>query len=79
VSTRPGKFRGLALAIDELASIVIRVSDLIQLATTGPYNSRSHKKIAKRLWDMNKLKEAQELERLFARAKELRSASSDSS
>ena len=65
--------------IDELASIVLRVSDLIQLATTGPYNSRSPKKIAKRLWDMNKLKEAQELERLFARAEELKSASSDSS
>ena len=64
--------------IDELASIVVRVSDLIQLATTGPYNSRSPKKIAKRLWDMNQHKEAQELERLFARAKELRSASSDS-
>ena len=85
MSTRPGKFRGLALAdstppsdadiIDELASIVVRVSDLIQLATTGPYNSRSPKKIAKRLWDMNKLKEAQELERLFARTEELRSAS----
>ena len=65
--------------IDELASIVIRVSDLIQLATTGPYNSRSPKKIAKRLWDMNKHIEAEEFERLFARAKELRSASSDSS
>ena len=65
--------------VDELASVVSRTVDLIQLASTGPYNSRSHKKIAKRLWDMNKLKEAQELERLFARAEELRSASSASS
>ncbi len=65
--------------VDELASIVIRVSDLIQLATTGPYNSRSPKKFAKRLWDMNKHIEAEEFETLTARAKELRSASSDSS
>ncbi len=65
--------------VDELASIVIRVSDLIQLATTGPYNSRSPKKIAKRLWDMNKHIEAEEFETLAARAKELRLASSDSS
>ncbi len=65
--------------IDELASIVIRVSDLIQLATTGPYNSRSPKKIAERLRRMGKCKEADEFERLFARAEELRSASSDSS
>ena len=63
--------------IDELASSVVRVSDLIQLATTGPYNSRSHKKIAKRLWDMNKHIEAEEFETLAARAKELKSASSD--
>ena len=65
--------------IDELASIVLRVSDLIQLATTGPYNSRSTSKIAKRLWDMNKHIEAEEFETLAARAKELRSASSDPS
>ncbi len=65
--------------IDELASIVLRVSDLIQLATTGPYTSRSPKKIAKRLRRMGKHKEAKELEMLMARAEELRSASSDSS
>ncbi len=62
--------------IDELASIVLRVSDLIQLATTGPYNSRGHKKIAKRLQRMGKQEEANELEMLIARAK---SPSSDSS
>jgi len=62
--------------IDELASIVIRVSDLIQLATTGPYNSRSSKKIAKRLWEMNMHIEAEEFEALATRAKELRLASS---
>ena len=65
--------------IDELASIVIRVSDLIQLATTGPYNSRSPKKIAKRLRHMGKCKEADEFEMLTARAEELKLASSDSS
>ena len=65
--------------IDELASIVLRVSDLIQLATTGQYNSRGHKQIAKRLRRMGKQKEAKELERLFARAEELKLASSDSS
>ena len=65
--------------VDELASIAIRVSDLIQLATTGPYNSRSQKKIAERLRRMGKCKEAEELERLFAKAEELKSAASDSS
>ncbi len=65
--------------VDELASIVIRVSDLIQLATTGPYNSRSPKKIAKRLWDMEKHIEAEEFEMLIARAEELKSAASDAS
>ena len=63
--------------IDELASIVLRLSDLIQLSTTGPYNSRSPKKIAKRLWDMEKHIEADEFEMLIARAEELKSASSD--
>ena len=65
--------------VDELASIVLRVSDLIQLATTGPYNSRGTNKIAKRLRRMGKQEEAKELEMLIARAEELKSASSDSS
>ncbi len=65
--------------IDELASIVLRVSDLVQLSTTGPSNSPSSKKIAKRLRRMGKHKEAKELEMLIARAEELKSASSDSS
>ena len=65
--------------VDELASIVLRVSDLIQLATTGPYKSRSPNKIAKRLRHMGKHEEAKELETLIARAEELKSASSDSS
>ena len=64
---------------DELASIVLRVSDLIQLATTGPYNSRSPRKIAKRLWDLDKHNEAEEFKMLTARAEELRTASSNSS
>jgi len=65
--------------IDEHASIVTRVSDLIQLATTGQYNSRGYKQIANRLRGMGKHKEAEELEMLIARAEELKSASSDSS
>ena len=65
--------------IDELASIVLRVTDLIQLATTGQYSSRGHKQIAKRLQRMGKHEEAKELEMLIARAEELKSASSDSS
>ena len=63
----------------EFASIIERVSDLTELATTGPYNSRGHKKIAKRLRRMGKHEEAKELEMLVARAEELTSASSDSS
>ena len=63
----------------EFASIIERVSDLIELATTGPYNSRSPNKIAKRLRRMGKHEEAKELEMLIARAEELKSASSDSS
>jgi len=58
--------------IDEHASIVTRVSDLIQLATTGQYNSRSPKKIAERLRRMGKHEEAKELEMLMVRAEELR-------
>ncbi len=65
--------------IDELASIVIRVSDLIQLATTGPYKSRGTNQIAKRLRGMERYEEAKELEKLIARAKELKSTSSESS
>ena len=64
---------------DELASIVMRVSDLVQLAATGPYNSRSPNKIAKRLCEMDKHIEAEEFQTLAARAKELRSAPSDHS
>jgi len=65
--------------IDELASIVLRLSDLIQLDTTGPSNSPSSKKIAERLRRMGKCEEADEFEKLIARAEELKSASSDSS
>ena len=60
--------------IDELTSIVLRVSDLMQLATTGPYNSISPKKIAERLQRMGKHEEAKELEMLIARAEELKLA-----
>jgi len=65
--------------IDELTSIVLRLSDLVQLSTTGPSNSPSSKKIAKRLRRMGKCKEADEFETLIARAEELRSSSSDAS
>ena len=64
---------------DELASIVQRVSDLVQLATTGPFNSRAPNKIAKRLFEMDKHIEAKEFQTLVARAEELRSTSSDPS
>ncbi len=65
--------------IDELASIVSRTVDLMNLVTTGLDDTPDAKEIAERLRRMERHKEAQELERLFARAEELRSASSGSS
>ena len=65
--------------IDELASIVARVADLMKLTTTGPDVTPDAEEVAERLRCMGKHKEAKELEMLIARAKELKSASSDSS
>ncbi len=63
----------------EFASIIERVSDLIELATTGLDDTPDANEVANRLRRMGKHKEAKELEMLIARAEELKSASSDSS
>ena len=65
--------------IDELASIVLRVSDLMKLTTIGPDDTPDAHEVTNRLRRMGKHEEAKELEMLMARAEELRSASSDSS
>ncbi len=65
--------------IDGLASIVIRVSDLMKLTTTGPDDIPDAYEVTNRLRRMGKHEEAEELETLIARAEELRSTSSDSS
>ena len=65
--------------IDELASIVTRVSDLMEQITTGLDDTPDAEEAAQRLRHMRKHKEADELEILVDRAEELKSASSDSS
>ncbi len=65
--------------VDELASIVARVADLMKLTTTGPDDTPDTYEVTNRLWRMGKHEEAKELETLIARAEELRSASSDPS
>ncbi len=65
--------------IDELASIVARVADLMKLTTTGPDDTPDTYEVTNRLRRRGKLEEAKELEMLIARAKELKSASSESS
>ncbi len=65
--------------IDELASIVARVADLMELTTTGPDDTPDASEVTNRLRRMGKQEEAKELEMLIARAEELKSASSDSS
>ena len=62
--------------IDELASIIERVSDLMELATYGLDDTPDAEEVTARLRRMDRHKEADELETLFARAEELRSASS---
>ena len=64
---------------DELASIVSRMVPLMKFVTTGLNDTPSGEEVVKRLRRMKKHKQASELEKLFARAEELRSASSDSS
>ena len=65
--------------VDELASIVARVADLMKLTTTGPDDTPDAYEVTNRLRRMEKHEEAEELETLIARAEELRSASSASS
>ncbi len=65
--------------IDELASIVSRTVDLMNLVTTGLDDTPDAEEVAGRLRRMGKHEEAKELEMLVARAEELRSTSSDSS
>ena len=71
--------RSDADVIDELASIVARAADLMELVTTGLDDTPDAEKVAERLRRMGKHKEAKELEMLMARAEELRSVSSASS
>jgi len=65
--------------IDELASIVARVADLMKLTTTGPDDTPDAYEVTNRLRRMERYEEAEELEILVDRAEELKSASSDSS
>ena len=81
--------KGLALADNippsdtditgEFASIIERLSDLIELATTGLDDTPDANEVANRLRRMGKHEEAKDLETLIAMAEELKSASSDSS
>jgi oligoendopeptidase F len=64
---------------DELASIVSRMVPLMEFVTTGLNDTPDAEEVLKRLRRMKKHKQAKELEKLFARAEELRSASPDSS
>ena len=64
---------------DELASTISRTIDLMELVTTNLDDTLDAAEIVKRFRRMKMYEEAQELETLFARAEELRSASSGSS
>ncbi len=64
---------------DELASTISRTIDLMELVTTNLDDTLDAAEILKRFRHMKMYEEAEELETLFARAEELRSASSDSS
>ncbi len=63
----------------EFASIIERVSDLIELASTGLDDTPDANEVVNRLRRMERHEEAKELEMLIARAEELKSASSGSS
>ncbi|MFP6828337.1 MAG: hypothetical protein VCC36_04740 [Gammaproteobacteria bacterium] len=62
---------------DELASTISRTIDLMELVTTNLDDTLDAAEVVKRFRRMKMCEEAQELETLFARAEELRSASSD--
>ena len=61
--------------VDELAAIIARVSNLLEHATSGLGDIADAGEVTKRLRRMERHSEAKELERLMARAEELRSAS----
>ena len=64
---------------DELASTISRTIDLMELVTTNLDNTLDAAEVVTRFRRMKMYEEAEEIETLFARAEELRSASSDSS
>ena len=64
---------------DELASTISRTIDLMELVTTNLDDTLDAAEIVKRFRRMKMYEEAEELETLFARAEELRTASSGSS
>ena len=64
---------------DELASTISRTIDLMELVTTNLDDTLDAAEIVKRFRRMKMYEEAEELETLFARAEELRTASSDHS
>jgi hypothetical protein len=66
-------------AIDELASTISRTIDLMELVTTNLDETLDAAEVVTRFRRMKMYEEADELEMLFARAEELRSASSDPS
>ena len=64
---------------DELASTISRTIDLMELVTTNLDDTLDAAEVVTRFRRMKMYEEAQELETLFARAEELRSASQESS
>ena len=64
---------------DELASTISRTIDLMELVTADLDETLDAAEVVTRFRRMKMYEEAEELETLFARAEELRSASSDSS
>jgi len=64
---------------DELAAIISRIVDLMELVTTNPDDTIDASEITERLRRIRKYEEAEEFEMLSARAEELRAASSNSS
>ena len=63
---------------DELASTISRTIDLMELVTSNLDDTLDAAEFVKRFRRMKMYEEAEELEKLFARAEELRSASSGS-
>ena len=64
---------------DELAAIISRIVDLMELVTTNPDDTIDASEVTDRLRRIGKYEEAEEFEMLSARAEELRATSSSSS